>query len=188
MSKWHQSWDKKEEINYKKLSTHAISIMHACKFSDLFSYQLCMWLIQLIVLCSLTFFLLSMSFHALHSVKYSSFIHFHQLVCWVIITLINSRQQKVYTDFCIICSVCFIKYTKAVCMITHLVVHVHFLSAACCFCLNLAARTGECERPFISPSAAALCIFQHCKEWSEEKMYSHFCCTSAGWSGETRKK
>lgn len=59
--------------------------MHACKLSDLFRSQLCMWLVQLNVLCSFTLIFL---LHVLHSVKFSLSIHHisHQLLCRVIIT------------------------------------------------------------------------------------------------------
>lgn len=113
MSKRHQALDEKEEINYKKLSIHPINTMYACKFSDLFSSQLCTWLVQLIVLCSFTLIFL---LHVLHSVKFSLSIHhiFHQLVCWIIIA-----NKRFSADFYTICSFCFIEYAQTFCLYVH---------------------------------------------------------------------
>lgn len=131
MSKWHQTWDEKEEINYEKLPIHPISILHACKFSDLFRSQLCTWLVQLNALCSFTLIFL---LHVLHSVKFSLSIHpiFHQLVCWVIIT--NKRFLLISTQFVLFVSLN--APNHSVCMSSHLV--VHFWAGCCCF--HLIAR------------------------------------------------
>lgn len=87
--------------------------MYACKFSDLFSSQLCTWLVQVIFLCSFTLIFL---LHMLHSVKFSLSIHhiFHQLACWVI-----TANKRFSGDFCTICSVCFIEYTQSFCLYVH---------------------------------------------------------------------
>lgn len=133
MSKRHQTWDKKEEINYKKPSIHPIRIMYACKFSDLFRSQLCTWLIQSTVLCWFTLIFL------LHSLKCSLSIHhiFHQLVCWVIIS--NKRFLLISAQFVLFVSLNTLNHS--VCMSIHLV--AHFWSVAYCCCLHLVARSKK---------------------------------------------
>lgn len=75
---------------------------------------MCMWLVQLNVLCSFTLIFL---LHVLHSVKFSLSTHhiFHQLVCWVIIT--NRNLFLLFIgDFCTICPDCFIECTQPFCL------------------------------------------------------------------------
>lgn len=60
---------------------------------------------------------------------------FHELVCWVILT-----NKRFFTDFCTVCSVCFIEYTQSFCL------YVHPLCCSfliCCLLLLFASRCKE---------------------------------------------
>lgn len=141
MSKWHQTWDKKEEINYKKPSIHPIRIMYACKFSDLFRSQLCRWLIQSTVLCRFTLIFL------LHSLKCSLSIHhiFHQLVCsWSL--AIKGFYWFLHNLFCLFHWIHSI--ILSVCPSVWLLIFDLLLAAAVCISLQGAKSTcGEEGRP-----------------------------------------